>query len=154
MVTTGWEKNLFISSIDNQTFVYGYPEEYELSVIDESGRALYKIKKDEPLRKFPAKERGMAKRYNFGEYQPFYYLIFTDNKCRIYVQTNKTWAEEDVKKKEVDIFSKEGHYLYKTTLPKHTYVIQNGYLYALEINEMELVKRFKIKNWKQIRERI
>jgi len=152
--TTGWEKNLFISSIDNQTFVYGYPEEYELCVIDESGHPLYRIKKDEPLRKFPAKERDTAKKYNLGEYQPFYYLVFTDDKGRIYVQTNKTWAEEDVKKKEVDIFSKEGYYLYKTILPKHTYVIQKGYLYALEINEMELVKRFKIKNWEEIKERI
>jgi len=153
-VTTGWEKDLFISKINNQTFVYGYPEEYELSVIDESGQLLCKIKKDEPRRKFPADRRNRLKKYNLGEFQPFFYLIFTDSEGRIYVQTNKTWAEDEVKEKEVDIFSKNGYYLYKTSLPKHTYVIKMGYLYALIIDEdegMELVKRFKIKNWDQIK---
>ena len=153
-VTTGWEKDLFISKINNQTFVYGYPGEYELSVIDESGQLLYKIKKDEPRRKFPANKRNRLKKYNLGEFQPFFYLIFTDSEGRIYVQTNKTWAEDEVKEKEVDIFSKNGYYLYKTSLPKHTYVIKIGYLYALIIDEdegMELVKRFRISNWDQIK---
>jgi len=153
-VISGWEKDVFISKINNQTFMYGYPEEYEMSVIDESGHLLYKIKKDEPLRKFPAEKRGRLKKLNLGEYQPFYYLILTDSKGRIYAQTNKTWAEEDVKEKVVDIFGKNGYFLYKTILPKHTYVIKNGYLYALEINDMELVKRYKIKNWEQIKEGI
>jgi hypothetical protein len=151
---TGWEKDLLLAKIDNQTFVYGYPEKYDLSVIDKNGQLLYKITKDEPFRKFPAEKRGRLKEMNLGDFQPFYYLIITDNIGRIYIQTNKTWAEEDVNIKEVDIFSKDGYYLYKTTLPKNTYVIKNGYLYALEINEKELVKRFRIKNWDQIRERI
>ena len=153
-VITGWEKELLISKINNQTFVYGYSGKYDLSVIDKNGQLLYKIKKDEPLRKFPAKMRDRLKKINLGEYQPFYYLIFTDSEGRIYVQTNKTWLEEDVTKKEVDIFSKDGYYLYKTALPKHTYVIKNGYLYAREVEDDELVKRFKIKNWDQIEEGI
>ena len=152
--TTGWEKNSLISKINKQTFVYGYSEKYELSVINNNGQLLYKIKKDEPYRKFPAETRRRLKEMNLGHYQPFYYLIFTDDKGRIYVQTNKTWAEEDVMEKEVDIFSKHGYYLYKTILPKHTYVIKNGYLYALEIYDKELVKRFKINNWEQIKKAI
>jgi hypothetical protein len=153
-VTTGWEKDLFISKINNHTFVYGYAEEYELGVIDENGHPLYKIKKDVPRRKFPADKRDRLKKLNLGEFQPFYYLIFTDNKGRIYVQTNKTWTEEDVKLKEVDIFSKNGYFLYKTTLPKDTYVIKNGYLYALEVDDYEIIKRLKINNWDQIKEGI
>jgi len=153
-VITGWEKNVLITKINNQTFVYGHSGKYNLGVIDESGQLLYKIKKDEPLRKFPAKERDRLKKINLGEYQPFYYLIFTDSEGRIYIQTNKTWLEEDVTEKEVDIFSKDGYYLYKTTLPKHTHVIKNGYLYSREVEDDELVKRFRIKNWDQIKEGI
>jgi hypothetical protein len=62
--------------------------------------------------------------------------------------------EKDVTEKKVDIFSKDGYYLYKTTLPKHTHVIKNGYLYAREVEDDELVKRYKIKNWNQIKEGI
>ncbi len=94
---------------------------------------------------------------NLGDFQPFYYSIFSDNKGRIYVQTNKTWREEGVKLKEVDIFSKDGYFLYKTTLPIDTYVIKNGYLYAYVMDEDkgdELVKRFRIKNWDKIKEGI
>lgn len=151
---SGWEKDVLISKINNKTFVYGYSEKYDLGVIDKNGQLLYKIKKDEPVRKFPAKERDRLKKINLGEYQPFYYLIFTDSEGRIYVQTNKTWLEEDVTEKEVDIFSKDGYYLYKTTLPKHTRVIKNGYLYALEVEDDELVKRYRIKNWDKIKEGI
>ena len=157
IVTTGWEKELYISKINNQTFVYGHPEEYELSVIDESGQLLFKIKKDEPRRKFPADQRNRLKKYNFGEFQPFFYLIFTDSKERIYVQTNKTWGEDEVKEKVVDIFSKNGYYLYKTSLPKQTYIIKNGFVYAHIIDEdegLEMVKRLNIKNWDQIKEGI
>lgn len=153
-VITGWEKDVLITKINNQIFVYGYSEKYDLGVIDKNGQLLYKIKKDEPLRKFPAKERDRLKKINLGEYQPFYYLIFTDSEGRIYVQTNKTWLEEDVTEKEVDIFSKDGYYLYKTTLPKHTRVIKNGYLYALEVEDEELVKRYRIKNWDNIKKGI
>ncbi|MCK4646688.1 MAG: PQQ-binding-like beta-propeller repeat protein [Candidatus Aminicenantes bacterium] len=44
--------------------------------------------------------------------------------------------------------------MYKTTLPRDTYVIKNGYLYALEVRDNEIVKRFKIKNWNRIKEGI
>ncbi|MCK4647232.1 MAG: 6-bladed beta-propeller, partial [Candidatus Aminicenantes bacterium] len=115
--TTGWEKKSLISKINNQIFVYGYSEKYDLSVIDKNGQLLYKITKEEPFRKFPAAKRRRLKEMNLGDFQPFYYSIFSDNKGRIYVQTNKTWREEDVKLKEVDIFSKDGYFLYKTTLP-------------------------------------
>ena len=134
--------------------MYGYSEKYDLSVIDKNGQLLYKITKEEPFRKFPAAKRRRLKEMNLGDFQPFYYSIFSDNKGRIYVQTNKTWREEDVKLKEVDIFSKDGYFLYKTTLPRDTYVIKNGYLYALEVRDNEIVKRFKIKNWNRIKEGI
>jgi hypothetical protein len=52
----------------------------------------------------------------------------------------------------VDIFSKDGYYLYKTILPKQTRVIKIGYLYTLEVEDDKLVKLFKIKNWDKIKE--
>jgi hypothetical protein len=41
--------------------------------------------------------------------------------------------------------------LYKTKLPKHTFIIRYGYAYTLEAEEEELIKRYKIKNWSTIK---
>jgi hypothetical protein len=41
-----------------------------------------------------------------------------------------------------------------TKLPPYTYVIKDGFLYAYVVDEeegMEYVKRYKIKNWEQIK---
>jgi hypothetical protein len=75
----------------------------------------------------------------------------TDDLGRIYVQRNKTWAEEGNVQKQIDVFSKEGYFLYQTKLPKNTRVIRNGYVYALEEDEEEYVKRFRIRNWDSIK---
>ena len=77
--------------------------------------------------------------------------IYLLNSC----QTKKTKGKPQHIEKEVDIFSKAGYYVYKTKLPRNTYVIKNGYLYAHFVNEdsgMELIKRFNIRNWGEIKE--
>jgi len=144
--TSGYEKELMISKISDQSFVFGYSGDYELRVVDGKGQLLYKIKKEALPRKLPSR----LKKYNLGKYQPYFFLILSDSERRTYVQTNKTW-NEDVKKKEIDVFSKDGFYLYKTSFPKNTYVIKAGYLYALEVKDDEIIKRYKIKNWEQIK---
>ena len=51
------------------------------------------------------------------------------------MQTNKAedgirgYGPIDKAEKEVDIFSQEGYYLYRTVLPPNTTVIKDGYLY-------------------------
>jgi hypothetical protein len=59
----------------------------------------------------------------------------------------------DKEEKEVDVFNRQGFYLYRTKLPRNTYVIKNGYLYAHDLNEeegLESVKKYEITNWKQL----
>ncbi len=49
----------------------------------------------------------------------------------------------------------ENKNLYRATIPSRPYVIKNGYLYTRIENEdtgEELVKRYKIKNWEEIKE--
>ena len=60
-----------------------------------------------------------------------------------------------MKGKEVDIFSKDGIYLYKATIPKDTYIIKSGFLYAYEVeDDTEVVNRYRIKNWDLIKKGI
>ena len=158
LTRTGYELSLFLSKLDSKAFVYGYSKEYELNVIDNEAQVLYRIKKDESYHKFNAKEKRQAREWKaiLPSHKPFFYLILTDCKGRIYVQTNKILSKSNIDK-EVDVFSKDGYYLYKSTIPRGTYVIKDGYLYAYVMNEdtgLELVKRFRIKNWEQIKEGI
>jgi hypothetical protein len=151
LVYTGYEQELLLAGLSNERFVFGHSREYRLSVIRHSGPLIFKITRDIPPVEFSRKEKRKLKKLNLGDYKPFFYSIMTDSEGRIYIQTNKTWNEEKVKEKEVDIYSSNGHYLYAAKLPRNTYVIEDGYLYALEVDDEELVNRYKIKNWNQIK---
>jgi hypothetical protein len=149
--TSGQELAIQFNILDDRSFVYGYSKDYELTVMDFFGKVLCRIKKDEPYPKFTAKEKARYKRIASPEFKPYFYGIFTDDLGRIYVQRNKTWAEEENIEKEIDVFSKDGIFLFKTKLPKRTFIIRNGYVYALEADEEEVIKRYKIKNWDSIK---
>lgn len=79
-----------------------------------------------------------------------------DDKERMWIQKTKSVLTEE-KEIEFDIFSQDGYYLYKTTFPFHVGIIRNGYFYCIyyfkETGE-ESIKRYRIKNWKYIKEGI
>lgn len=150
-MTSGQELAIQFNILGDHSFVYGYSKEYELTIMDFSGKILCRIKKEEPYPKFTAKEKAGYKRKPAPEFKPYFYAFFTDDLGRIYVQRNKTWAEEENIQKEIDVFNKDGLFLYRTKLPKHTFIIRNGYIYALEANDEEVIKRYKIKNWDSIK---
>lgn len=155
--STGFEHALHFSKIDDQSFIYGYSKEYELIALDKEGNLLFKIKKDGPPDTFTAEEKRKFKGMVMPEHKPYFYSIFEDDRGRIYVQKDKGAQRKLPGPKECDIFSKDGFYLYKTTLPHPPYLIEKGYFYTRIINEDTgeyLVKRFKIKNWDQIKEGI
>ncbi len=158
MVTAGdlaYAYDLIFTEIENQRVVYGYSKEYELSVIDNQGNLLYKIQKDESSKGFTASEKRKYEKYHdLPPHKPFFYSLITDSKSRIYVQRNRTRGEEFKVNREVDIFSKDGYFLYKSTIPRGTYIIKDGFFYAYMIDEdsgEEFVKRFRIKNWDRIK---
>jgi hypothetical protein len=157
---SGLEHDLCIAAVDDQAFLYGFSKEYELNVTDGEGKIVFIIRKDEPYHNFPSSVSNKLRKnqffYKIPPHMPFFYSILTDNEKRIYVQTNKTEHEPEVKG-EVDVFSKDGYYLYKTIIPHGTYIIKNGYLYVHVVDEdkaMEYVKRYRIKNWEQIKKGI
>ena len=156
-MTTGYELSLKLTKLASSTFIYGYSKEYELNVINSEGQLLYKIRKDEPYPKFTSKEKREFRRIPLPEYKPYIFSILADSEGRIYVQRNRqTWKEPDVNMK-VDIFSTDGYFLYAATLPPCTWVIKDGFLYTYTLDEdegMEYIKRYKIKNWEQIKEGI
>ncbi len=157
VVSYPYAHDLFMSKIDEKKIVYAYSRDYELNIIDSDGILIYKIKKDATPQIFSVKERRQHKRFNVPPHKPFFYSIFTDSYGRIYVQKNRTHGLDFKINREVDIFSKDGYYLYKSTIPRGTYIIKDGYIYVYVMDENkgdEIVKRYQIKNWDQIKEGI
>ncbi len=169
--TTGYEYDLFLSQINKETFVYGFSKEYELFIISKEGDFLSIVKRDAPSKKITqslksriefrsrmqASRRGQTVPSNyshaFPEYLPFFYSMFTDSCGRTWVQVK--FEDQDGNRSGVyDIFSQDGYYLYQANLSIRPKRIKNGYLYTFSIDEetgSEKVKRYKIKNWDQIK---
>lgn len=89
--------------------------------------------------------------------QPFFYQLFTDDPGRIWALRDHRLSKETqgLAPKEFDLYSRDGYYLYRTTLPFcRCLVIRNGYLWATHTDEEKgliMVKRLRIKNWDMIR---
>lgn len=169
--THGYEYDLFISKIDHDTFIYGNSKEYELVVVDETGKTLFRIRKDETPEKITKNEEERIKNriigeiakkgyfepdisIEFPEQKPYFFSILTDSRGRIYVRKNPISRESD-ETHIYDMFSKDGYFLSRIIIPIFPDVILDGYLYTCYENEKtgeELVKRYRIKNWEQIRE--
>jgi len=173
MVNTGYEDDLFISKVDNHTFVYGHSKKYELVAVDKSGKTLFIIRKEESPIKITNSERdrvinqikeGIMKQghyipdvsLKFPDYMPYFYSIITDDKGRIYARKNPASREPNTNH-EYDVFSKEGLYLYRINVDHYPGVIKDGYIYTRIVNEetgLEQIKRYRIKNWDKIKEGI
>ena len=98
--------------------------------------------------------RGEVKKgYIFPEHRPFFKGIIKDDKDRIYVFRFKSPLDKE-KYEKYDLFSKEGYYLYKVTMPSIPFpVIKNGYIYTYQLDKdtgFSRVIRYRIKNWDQI----
>jgi len=163
---------LYISPVRNKGVIYGYSPEYKLCFLNQKGNIFLIVRKDESYHAISRGEKdkiiddhqkrstgrklpkdiieGAA---NFSKYRPFFDRIFTDDKGRIYVRKVKLVLSKS-SEVEFDIFSSDGYYLYKTSFSFPPNVITNGYLYYIftseETGEVK-IKRFKIKNWNQIK---
>ena len=142
-------------------------------MIDETGKTLFRIRKDEAPEKITKDEEEriknrisgeIAKRghfepnltIEFPEQKPYFFSILTDSRSRIYVRKNPI-SRESGGTHIYDMFSKDGYFLYRIIIPIFPDVIFDAYLYTCYENEEtgeELVKRYIIKNWGKIRERL
>jgi hypothetical protein len=156
LATTGFEVSLQLAKLDPKTFVYGYSKANELVIIDKTGHLLGRIKKEEPAPKFSSKEKAEFKKIPLPEMKPYFYSILADSEGRIYVQRNMAATGRgpaDRESLQVDAFSREGYFLFRTVLPPNTKVIRDGFLYAYSVEEeqgMEYAKRYRIRNWQSL----
>ena len=150
--TSGWEFDVHLAFSDENTLWYGCSNVYEIIVINKDGKTLFKIRKDEDRRAF---EAGEKKPESTPDYKPFFYGLTSDDAGRIFVTKDNPLSTKRGTPCRFDIFSKDGIFLYATTLPyARMFAIKNGYLYGRDIageDEIPVVKRYKIKNWSEMK---
>ena len=156
------------SPVTGESFCYGFSDEYKVYVADIKGRTILIITKDEKPQAISGKEKdatkkdgiwaamGRAQKYEdyvvFPDHRPFFRVILNDDAGRFYVVRFNSILERDPPS-PVDVFSKDGIYLYKMTWPFIPAAIRHGYLYEVrsdnETGEVRIV-RHRIKNWSRM----
>ena len=112
------------------------------------------IKKEEKPISFSDEEKKRFQRIVLPSHKPFFSDIIVDSKGRIWLEKSESSVDKK-ERQEVDIFSPDGKYLYRAKIRHFPKVLKNGHLYTT-VYESETgyisVKRYKIKNWDQIKE--
>ncbi len=176
-VSHNYTPRLSFSPIDGQTFSYAYSTDYQIFVIDKDGKLLLKIQKKEAPQSISQGEkeriiemleesisRGGTKwpkgvleeACNFSPARPFFWRILADDKQRLFIWRVKSVLEGS-KGNEFDVFNKEGYFIYRAKIPVRPEIINNSFLYDIkEDNETGevFIRRFRIKNWDQLKEGI
>jgi hypothetical protein len=143
---------------------YGFSLDETIHVVDAEGRQLFHFSKAEE--RFPisgeeeeiTRKEGIQAWYGdrhkanleMPDHRPFYNQFFSDDAGRLYVVRFKPITEKDDPSSQVDVFSKDGFYLYRMTWPFIPQTIRGGYLYKVQEDEdagLFKVIRYKIANW-------
>jgi hypothetical protein len=167
----------YLFPVSDKEYVYTYPSDYTITVMSYKGDVGAKIEKNEPPHPISQAEKDfiinrieeaferrgrkpprdlVEASCQFPAHRPFFHGMTTDDTGRIYIRIARSVLDES-DQVELDIFSKDGYYLYRTILSFYPDIIKNGLLYdrytSEETGEVK-IKRYKVKNWNQIKEGI
>lgn len=165
----------YLFPISEKKFIYAYPSDYVITTVSRTGEVSLKIEKDEPPKQISRSEKDfiinrIEEAYErrgrkpprdvveascqFPPHRPFFYGMIVDDAGRIYVRKTRSVLDES-NRVELDIFSKDGYYLYKVFLSFNPEIIKDGFLYDIftseETGEIK-IKRYRIKNRDQLEE--
>lgn len=111
----------------------------------------------EMLLRFPNREplsmNEIKKAYPIPEYKPFFSHLFTDDDGNVFILKMLPMHPNE-RLPEFDLFNSNGYYLHTVKMPLLPVVIKEGHVYGVrweQEKEFCRIKRYKIKNWGQIR---
>jgi hypothetical protein len=145
---------------------YGFDQDYKVHVVDQEGRPLFAFTKAERPMPISAEEKALTRKegiftwegqgdpkdtdLGMPSHRPFWSKFISDDEGRLYVVRFLTILEKDRTTRDVDVFSRDGIYLYRTTWPFLPQVIKGGFLYEVRQDEnvgLTRIVRHRIKNW-------
>jgi hypothetical protein len=88
----------------------------------------------------------------FPDNRPYFAKILADNRGRIYILKLKPVLETNSIAR-ADVFSRDGIFLYRLTIPVRPSLIKAGFLYEMredkQAGEFQIIKH-RIKNWDRL----
>jgi hypothetical protein len=168
-ITLHWYSNrIAFSPVTTDLFCYGFSEDYRIYVVDVEGRTAFIIAKDEKSLAISGNEKDETKKSGiylwmgarakedavvFPDHRPFFANIMNDDAGRLYVVKATSILDKDAPR-PIDVFSKDGIFLYRMTWNFVPAAIKNGFFYEVhtdkETGEITIV-RHKIKNWDAVK---
>lgn len=141
--------------------IWGFPDKYELHIINSEGKPIKKIiKKYDPIKITEDEKEEMIKerfggsegiapgvKLSWNDHHNAFIYLSIDDEGRIFTRTYKKVSERDVY--YYDVFDTEGKYIARVTLGARPQAWKKGKLYTIEEDEegFQVVKRYKV-NWK------
>ena len=168
---------LLFTALDSQTFSYAHTSRYEIFIIDKDGNLISKIQTDEKSQPITQSEKDhiieqleeslsrsgrkwpkgvLEEACDFPPSRPFFWGMLTDDLQRLYLWRVKSVLDR-IEEQIFDVYSKDGKFIYRIKIDLTPDLVKNGYLYDIKEDAgtgYVFVKRYKIKNWSQIKEEI
>ncbi len=168
---------LLLTALDRQTFSYVDTSKYEIFVIDKDGDLISKIHADENSHSITQSEKDhiiaqleeriaqsgrtwpkgvLEEACAFPSSRPFFSAMFADDKQRFYLWRVRSVLDES-EEQIFDVYSKDGYFIHRIKMAFLPELFKNGYLYNIEEDDDTgevFVKRYRINNWTQIKEKI
>jgi hypothetical protein len=160
--------------------IYCHSSNYRLFFIDSSGSIMFIAEKEEHSEVITRNERNefyknrfeaekemslrspnreplsmneIKKAYPIPEYKPFFSRLFTDNDGNVFILKMIPMHPKE-RLPEFDLFDSNGYYVHRVKMPYLPVVIKGGNVFRVrwdQEKELFRIKRYKIKNWDQIR---
>jgi hypothetical protein len=154
----------------SDSLYYGFSKEYKIHVSDSDGNAIFIFKKKMEPQSISGEEKVLTKKdgiyamigsYDrekatvFPDHRPFFSRFISDDVSHLYVIRFKSILEREDKMIRIDVFSKDGIYLYEMNWSFMPALIKNGFLYEVredeETGDIKVI-RHKITNWNKFKE--
>lgn len=149
-----YSSSCFFCPVGNSFLCFGENMDYKLFLVDLAGNIQMVFSKRErahPISSEEKKKLGEGK--ELPHHRPFFKGLLSDEKGRIYVIRTKSILDKS-QIEDIDIFSRDGIYLYRTSLKHTPQVIKDGCIYVVSEDERGLreIKKLKIRNYLDIKE--
>jgi hypothetical protein len=159
-----------LTPLSAETFAYGFSDDYMITVADHEANSRLLIRKEEKPEPITAKEKDATaeegvfaqmgasgkpqlRDIRFPDHRPYFNRFLSDDAGRIYVVRFKSILDKTAGA-TIDVFSKDGIYLYRMAWPRIPALIKGGAVYEVrqdeETGETTIV-RSRIRNWGQMK---
>lgn len=148
-----YSPDAYLYPLDNVSFIYGHNLENTFHIYNTAegkGKGILLVDKKVPIKS--KEQEYLEKKYGkwamLPAHRPFFKRLLSDEKGRIYViLTRPVLSEEESTK--MDVFTREGNYIYRLTSPVVPSLIGDGYVYSLAKDDSgdAIITRYRIKNY-------